>query len=80
MGRKEEQRGKFIPGTAKELSLMLKLVLKAQNGMNAELQLDVKWGGWLTWVESSSENDKSIIRLSVIYLMSYQIVLTSCVH
>ena len=58
MGRKEEQRGKFIPGTANELSPMLKLVLKAQNGMSAELQLDVKWGGWLTWLESSPEIDK----------------------
>ena len=42
VGRKEEQRGKLEFLRAREVFEMFKSVLKAQNGMNAELQLCVR--------------------------------------
>ena len=42
VGRNEEQRGKLEFLRAREVFEMFKSVLKAQNGMNAELQLCVR--------------------------------------
>ena len=42
VGRKEEQRGNVIPGKVDEFSAKSKLVLYAQNGMSAELQVEVR--------------------------------------
>ena len=39
----------MIPGRVRLFFEMFKSVLKAQNGMNAELQVDIKCGGWLAW-------------------------------
>ena len=42
MGRKEEQRGKLVPSRTRSPFEKFSFVLYAQNGMKAELQLDVK--------------------------------------
>ena len=41
VGRKEEQRGKVILGKEKLFLETSKSVLKAQNGMNAELHVEL---------------------------------------
>ena len=57
VGKKEEHRAKDIPGKKLGCLDMVKSVLKAQNGMRAELVLDVIWGGWLTWKGSLPDNN-----------------------
>ena len=57
VGQKEEQRAKDIPGKKRGSLDMVMSVLKAQNGMRAELELDVMCGGWLTWNGSLPENE-----------------------
>ena len=42
VGRKEVQRGKSVPSRKEGVFEKLRSVLKAQNGINAELKLDVK--------------------------------------
>ena len=63
-GAKEEQRGKVMPGNVEGFAEMFNSVLKAQKGMNAELQLEVRWGGWLEFKNSFPENEYSVIKLS----------------
>ena len=55
MGRNEEQIGKVIPCRLGMVLERFKSVLKAQKGMNPELQPEVKWGGLLTWDVSFPE-------------------------
>ena len=47
VGRKEEHRGKVRLGKVKLFLEKFKLVLKAQKGMKAEVQVDEKCTGWL---------------------------------
>ena len=46
--KEEEEKEKGIPGKARVFSEKFKSVLKAQNGMKAELQVKIRCGGWLT--------------------------------
>ena len=42
MGREEEHRAMLVSPRKEEFPAKLRFLLKAQNGMSAELQLDVK--------------------------------------
>ena len=55
-----------MPGNINGFSEMFKSVLKAQKGMNAELQLEVIWGGWLEFKDSFPENIYFVTKLSSI--------------
>ena len=49
--------GNIIPGSSRAFWEKFKSVWYAQKGINAELQVEVKWGGWLTWDGLFPENE-----------------------
>ena len=65
IGRKEEQRGKEMPGTVFRCSDMYRWVLWAQNRIRAELHIEVRWAGW------RGEMGSDIIELCTISLNFY---------
>ena len=62
VGRKEEQRGKVRPGKVKLFLEKFKLVLQAQKGMRAEVQVDEMCTGWLI-VDSGSPVLRKLFRI-----------------
>ena len=66
MGIKEEQMGKDMPGKVRWLLELFKSVLYAQNGTKAELQLEARWGGWLTLEGLSPMKTKKLLHIEFI--------------